>query len=75
MNVRHSYITPGHACRRPSVANMDHVAGFNPDERPMVNRYCLTCGTHWYGDALTAVFQIPQCVWDRWLAEPTEAVA
>ena len=58
-----------HSCRREDVAVMDHTLGHNVDElRPMVNRVCLTCGLHWYGNAETAVFPIPARVWDGWMA-------
>lgn len=53
-----------HACARPNVTNMDHVVGQFPDLRAMVNRMCLGCGTHWYGDAGVAVFEMPRKVWD-----------
>lgn len=57
-----------HACKRPDVANLDHfLGGRNGDVRPIVNRVCLTCMTHWYGDADTAVFEIPSRAWDRWM--------
>lgn len=56
-----------HDCKRPDVATMDHVLGDYPDYRPMVNRTCLTCGTHWYGNAGVAVFEMPRKVWDRWM--------
>jgi hypothetical protein len=60
-----------HQCRRRDVATLDHMAGSDPaDLRPMVNRVCLTCLTHWYGDALAAVFEMPGRVWDRWMQEP-----
>lgn len=57
-----------HDCKRPSVANMDHVKGCTVEPRPIVNRMCLTCGTHWYGDAETAVFAMPGKVWDGWVS-------
>ena len=55
-----------HSCKRPDVANMDHVIGYRPAARPIVNRMCLTCGTHWYGDAGNAVFEMPRRIWDGW---------
>lgn len=69
MNARFNFDST-HACKRQDVAVMDHVLGSNPDHRPIVNRFCLTCGTHWYGDAHNAVFAIPQKQWDRWMREP-----
>ena len=56
-----------HACRRPAVATMDHLRGFEPDCTPMVSRWCATCGTHWYGEAGVAVFEIPRREWDAWI--------
>lgn len=65
-----------HDCRRPAIANMDHTVGSgNLDCTPMVNRMCLTCGTHWYGEAKRAVFEIPQRVWDRWMNSAMERTA
>jgi hypothetical protein len=59
-----------HECKRPNVANLDHAVGHSPHPiRPMVNRVCLTCLTHWYGDADVAVFEMPRHVWDRWMEE------
>ncbi|TAA20329.1 hypothetical protein [Pseudoxanthomonas winnipegensis] len=56
-----------HSCKSPNIADMDHKAGSDTRElRPMVNRMCLTCGTHWYGDARHAVFEMPALIWDRW---------
>lgn len=63
-----SHAVHDHACRRPDVANMDHWAGHGHDARRMVNRYCLTCGTHWYGNDGANVVEIPQRVWDGWMA-------
>ncbi|MEQ7866543.1 hypothetical protein ABQ137_07925 [Xanthomonas sp. WHRI 8393] len=55
---------------------MDHTVGSgNLDCTPMVNRMCLTCGTHWYGEAKRAVFEIPQRVWDRWMNSAMERTA
>lgn len=56
-----------HDCKRPNVVNMDHVQGYYPDLRPTVNRICLTCGWHWYGDADVAVFEMPGKVWSAWM--------
>ena len=73
----HAYRAP-HACKRPNIANLDHRLGHtHATERPIVNRVCLTCLTHWYGDAEAAVFEIPGRIWDRWMesALPTGAAA
>lgn len=56
-----------HDCKRPSIVNMDHMLGWHPDIRPIVNRICLTCYTHWYGDAEMAVFEMPRKTWDGWV--------
>ena len=57
-----------HECKRPNVATLDHTLGHYPEPvRPIVNRVCLTCGVHWYGDAGVAVFEIPRRVWDAWM--------
>lgn len=59
-----------HYCKRRDVACLDHWVGYGTDSyRPVVNRICLTCHTHWYGDAQTAVFEIPARTWDRWMQE------
>lgn len=71
-----AFSTTTHACKRPDVARMDHTLGKDRmDRRPMVNRMCLTCGTHWYGDAHQAVFEMPQSVWDRWMESALEWAA
>jgi hypothetical protein len=41
-----------HSCKRPAIANMDHVL-FDAEDgsrREMVNRCCLHCGQHWAGE-------------------------
>lgn len=54
------------------IANMDHFAGFGSDLRPMVNRMCMKCGQHWYGDAGVAVVEFTKAAWDRWIcSEPS----
>ena len=55
------------ACKRPNVANLDHSRGYGAESHQMVNRICLTCGTHWYGNAGVAVFVMPRAVWDGWM--------
>lgn len=55
------------ACPHPDVARMDHTLGHYEDTRPMVNRMCRRCKTHWYGEAGVAVFEMPRAVWDRWM--------
>jgi hypothetical protein len=68
-----AFSTADHACKRPNVAGMDHKAGSDTlDLRPMVKRMCLTCGTHWFGDAHQAVFEMPPRVWDRWIESAWE---
>lgn len=65
-DVRFDFSTE-HDCKRQDVAIMDHITGSEPPLRPMVNRVCLTCLTHWYGDADRAVVEMPRRVWDRWM--------
>lgn len=65
-SAAHSYVVV-HQCKRPDVATMDHRMGDRLDTRPIVNRVCLTCLTHWYGDAEMAVFEFPRRVWDAWM--------
>lgn len=54
-------------CKSPAIANMDHLVGFHEDARPIVNRICLKCFHHWYGNAGVAVFEMPRRVWDGWV--------
>lgn len=42
-------------CKRPDIANMDHVLGYVPDSVQMTNRMCLTCSRHWYGPEGAAI--------------------
>lgn len=64
-------------CKRPSIANMDHVRGFEPDRVPMVNRCCLTCFAHWYGPSGGEIRQYTRAEWDQsvkdgWLRDAEE---
>ncbi|MGS0619887.1 hypothetical protein [Xanthomonas oryzae] len=68
-------MSTSHVCKRPAIANMDHTVGSSRDRSQMVNRMCLTCCTHWYGDADQAVFEMPQRVWDRWMNKALEITA
>ena len=62
------FVTPP-CCSNPSIASMDHRLGItNGSVRPIINRMCLNCGEHWYGDAETSVVQMPRRVWDRWVS-------
>lgn len=66
--MRIDYATPEHACRQPNITVMDHMRGlFEFPGVPVINRVCLTCKTHWYGEAGAAVTEIPQKIWDRWM--------
>lgn len=69
-----TFVTPP-CCPRPSVAIMDHVVGWREDARPMVNRMCLRCGTHWYGNEGASVVEMPRKVWDRWMDQPEQVAA
>jgi len=55
----------GHECKRPAITDLDHNGSLF-EMMPMVSRMCLTCGTHWYGNAGMAVFEIPQQHWEGW---------
>lgn len=66
-----AYVTP-QCCKRPAVATMDHFRG---NGEPMVNRMCLHCGQHWYGNAGTAVVEFTRSAWDRWMNEPQQVAA
>jgi hypothetical protein len=55
---------PRHTCKRSDIATLDHG---RPDGSPIVNRVCLTCLTHWYGEAGVAVFEFPRRVWEAWM--------
>lgn len=72
MNTTYAYVTPP-CCAHPSVAKMDHVVGF--EGRPMINRMCLRCGTHWYGNDGTNVVEFTRKAWDRWMELPAEVEA
>ena len=57
-----------HTCKRSNVTNMDHK---KQDVEtlaitPMVNRMCLTCGKHWYGEE-GAVKEYTRAEWDSWI--------
>ena len=61
-----------HECRRPSVMNMDFDAAplfGNRNPVPIVNRFCLTCRSHWYGNAETNIVEIPARIWDKWMED------
>lgn len=61
-----TFITPA-CCAHPSIANMDHVTGHIRPYRPIVNRVCTRCWTHWYGDDGVAVVEFTRKAWDRWM--------
>lgn len=56
-------------CCNQSPASMDHVIGFHEDAKKMVNRVCLKCWRHWYGEAGVAVVEMPRKVWDNWIEQ------
>ena len=59
-------------CKKPSVANMDHVKAV-PSEKgfwdttQMVNRCCTHCYKHWYGPTEN-VKEYTRKEWDAWIA-------
>ena len=57
-------------CKLRRVAAMDHVKIDNETLKPTetVNRYCLTCGRHWYGPAGSAK-EYTQEEWDQTLRD------
>lgn len=61
-------------CAHKGIANMDHVLGYEPNLRPMVNRMCMKCGQHWYGNAGVAVVEFTRAAWDRWIAGALDEV-
>lgn len=67
-----AYVTPS-CCTHPSVAVMDHDIGWREDQREIVNRTCLHCGKHWYGNDGTNVVEFTRAAWDRWMASGIEA--
>lgn len=52
-------------CKRPRIANMDHVRGSFLDQVLIVNRCCLTCFAHWYGPLAGEVRQYTKAEWDQ----------
>ena len=59
-------------CTRPSIANMDHVKGFEPDRQATTNRMCLKCGRHWYGPE-GAAREYTRAQWDAWVTGALQA--
>lgn len=60
------YTTPANCCKRPSIANLDHKKGYEPEVTEMVNRICLSCKQHWYGTH-AAVTEFTATKWDAWI--------
>lgn len=56
MSVKFDF-TPEPCCPKPALVCMDHVlmSPFDNSRRGRVNRVCLSCWRHWYGD--------PEAVW------------
>ena len=67
-----TFVTPA-CCAHPSVTNMDHRRGMDGD--PMVNRMCLRCGQHWYGNDGVSVVEFTRAAWDRWMNQFDEVAA
>lgn len=61
------FVTPP-CCSRPSIATMDHLKGWPPDTRPVVNRVCIQCWRHWYGEP-GAVQAYTRSEWDAMMGE------
>ena len=55
-------------CKKPSVANLDHKKGFEPEVVNMVNRVCLNCKTHWYGPE-GDVSEFTSKQWGEWIGD------
>ena len=57
-------------CQHKSIARMDYTQqclwGTTPST-PMVNRMCLHCHTHWFGESVANVVEIPARIWDAWM--------
>ena len=63
------------ACKRQCIANLDHVK-LNMDGRsatptPMVNKVCVTCRQHWYGE-VGSVKEYTGKEWDALILETFE---
>lgn len=67
-----SAFAPDPCCHRPSIANMDHVKRGGVEAMPMVNRICLNCYSHWYGNDGVAVVQFTRKSWDNWMSQPSQ---
>lgn len=72
--MKSTFATPT-CCARQSVSVMDHIAGQREDTRLIVNRMCVRCGTHWYGNDGVNVVELPRVVWDRWMSQPEKVAA
>ena len=57
--------TSMNCCKRPSIANLDHIKGYAPDHIHMTNRICMNCGKHWYG--AETVREYTRKEWDDWV--------
>jgi len=51
-------------CKAPNIANSDHKEGLYPHAYTMINRACLRCGQHWYGEE-GSVREFTRTVWDH----------
>lgn len=72
--MKFPYITTA-CCAKNNVVSMDHMAGDIGTQHPVVNRMCVNCGAHWYGDDGANVVQIPRKTWDHWMAQPEQVSA
>lgn len=62
-----------HDCKRPSITRMDYKrVGDDGKFVHVVNRVCLTCMTHWFGESEVAVVEFPRLSWDRWMNTAAE---
>jgi hypothetical protein len=63
-----TFVTPC-CCGAPSVINMDSRS------RQIVNRMCLHCGAHWYGEDGSNVVEFTRAAWDRWMNSAEQVAA
>lgn len=69
-----AFVTPK-CCANPSVATMDHRKWSDRESKLMVNRVCLRCYTHWYGEDGANVVEFTRAAWDRWMNSPEQVAA
>jgi hypothetical protein len=58
-------------CNKQSIANLDHLKASPSNwhnSTPIVNRVCLHCYSHWYGEAEN-IKQYSKKEWDKYINE------